>query len=79
MSHATSSVPAGVVLDWTRGRISPQPEPCVFGDGPALCRSPVRNAPCHKRCAEAWITAHARDADHLAALIRDHTPRGGAR
>jgi hypothetical protein len=79
MPHATSVLSGGVVLDWTHGRIGP-PEPCVFGDGPAICRSPVRDVPCHKRCAEAWITTHARDASHLARLIREHTPRaGGAR
>jgi hypothetical protein len=79
MSHATSVPPGGVVLDWTHGRTGAA-EPCVFGDGPAICRSPVKELPCHKRCAEAWITAHARDASDLARLIRERTPRaGGAR
>lgn len=78
MSNATSSTGGGVVLDWTRGRIGP-PEPCVFGDGPALCRSPARDVPCHKRCAEAWITAHALDADDLVRLIRAHTPKAARR
>ncbi len=77
MSNATSVAPGGVVLDWTAGRTGP-PEPCVFGDGPAICRSPVRDVPCHKRCAEEWITARARDAADLARLIREHTPRKAA-
>jgi hypothetical protein len=78
MSHATSPVPGGVVLDWTRTRTGP-PEPCVFGDGPTVCRSPVKDVPCHKGCAEAWITTHAADAADRARLIRACTPRGGAR
>ncbi len=41
MSNATSVAPGGVVLDWTAGRTGP-PEPCVFGDGPAICRSLAR-------------------------------------
>ena len=45
----------------------------------ALCRSPARDVPCHKSCAETWITTHARDAAHLARLIAGHTPNGGAR
>lgn len=68
-----------VVLDWRRARTGP-PAPCVFGDGLTICRSPVKDVPCHKGCAEAWITAHARDAAELARLIRTHTPyprRGG--
>jgi hypothetical protein len=67
-----------VVLDWRHGTTGP-PEPCVFGDGPAICRSPVQNVPCHKRCAETWITDHARDAAHLARLIREHTPKAARR
>jgi len=76
MSHATSVLPGGVVLDWTRARTGP-PEPCVFGDGPTVCRSPVKDVPCHKGCAEAWITDHARDAAHLRQLTQAHTPRAG--
>jgi hypothetical protein len=78
MSNATSVLPGGVVLDWTRARTG-APEPCVFGDGPTICRSPVKDVPCHKGCAEAWITTHARDAAHQRQLIASHTPRGGAR
>ena len=78
MSNATSIVPGGVVLDWTRARTGP-PGPCVFGDGLTICRSPVLDVPCHKGCAEAWITTHAADAADRARLIRAHTSRGGAR
>ena len=78
MSHATSGLPGGVVLDWRRGRIGPL-APCVLCGRPALCRSPVKDVPCHKHCAETWITQHARDAGHLAQLIAAHTPRGGGR
>jgi hypothetical protein len=76
MSHATSTSSGGVVLDWRHALTGP-PEPCVFGDGPALCRSPVRNVPCHKRCAETWIEAHAATPADLARLIREHTPAEG--
>ncbi len=80
MSHATSGMPARVVLDWRHGTIHPL-APCVLCGNPAACRSPVKDVPCHKGCAEAWISAHARDAAHLAALVAAHTPRprkGGA-
>jgi len=78
MCHSTPAVPRGVVLDWTQGRTGP-PEPCVFGDGLTVCRSPIKDVPCHKGCAEAWITTHAADAADRARLIRAYTPRGGAR
>ena len=45
----------------------------------AVCRSPVKDVPCHKHCAEAWITQHARDAGHLAQLIAAYTPARGVR
>ena len=73
MSHATSGLPGGVVLDWRRGRVGPL-GPCVLCGRPALCRSPVKDVPCHKGCAEAWIATHARDTTHLIALIRAYTP-----
>ena len=76
MSNATSVTPGPVVLDWRKGQIGDL-SPCVLCGKPALCRSPAKDVPCHKGCAEAWITAHARDAGHLARLIRDHTPSGG--
>ena len=76
MSHVSSGMPARPVLDWRHGSIGPL-EPCVLCGTPALCRSPVKDVPCHKGCAETWIASHARDAGHLARLIRDCTPRGG--
>jgi hypothetical protein len=78
MSHATSVVPSPVILDWTHAAIGPLAR-CVCCGKPALCRSPVKDVPCHKHCAETWITQHARDAGHLAQLIAAHTPRGGGR
>jgi hypothetical protein len=72
MSNATSTVPGGVVLDW-RGQVGPL-GPCVLCGLPALCRSPVKDVPCHKGCAETWITTHARDTSHRTALIRAYTP-----
>lgn len=78
MSHATSDVPAGVVLDWRHATIGDL-SPCVLCGTPALCRSPARDMPCHKGCAETWITTHARDAADRYRLIRAHTPNGGAR
>ena len=58
MSHATSVVPGPVILDWRHAAIGPL-APCVCCGKPALCRSPVRDVPCHKHCAETWITGHA--------------------
>jgi hypothetical protein len=79
MPNATSVLPGGVVLDWTRGRIGPL-APCVLCGTGALCRSPVKDVPCHKGCAEAWITTHAADAASRARLIAAYTPgRGGRR
>jgi hypothetical protein len=76
MSHATSAPAGGVVLDWRHAATGP-PAPCVFGDGPTVCRSPVKDLPCHKGCAEAWINSHATGPAHLAELVRTHTPRKG--
>ena len=78
MSHATIVTAGPVILDWTRAATGPL-APCVCCGKPALCRSPVKDVPCHKHCAETWITQHARDAGHLAQLIAAHTPRGGGR
>jgi hypothetical protein len=77
MPNSTPAVPGGVVLDWTHIRTGPA-EPCVFGGGLTVCRSPVKDVPCHKGCAEAWITTHAADAAERARLIRAYTPKGGA-
>jgi hypothetical protein len=70
--------PFVVALDWRAGRIGPL-EPCVLCGTPALCRSPAKDAPCHKRCAEAWIASHARDTAELASLTREATPRSRGR
>ena len=80
MPNATSTMPGGVVLDWRHGQVGP-PAPCVLCDRPALCRSPVKDVPCHKSCAETWITVHARDAADAARLTQAYTPcapKGGA-
>ena len=77
MPNATSAIPARVVLDWRRGTIGPL-APCVLCGTPALCRSPVKDVPCHKGCAEAWITGHARGPADLARLVRTCTPGQGA-
>ncbi len=77
MSNATSGMPARPVsLDWRHGTIGPL-EPCVLCHRPAICRSPVKNVPCHKGCAESWIAAHARSAADRARLIRACTPGRG--
>ena len=78
MSNATSIAPGGVVLDWRHARTG-SPEQCVFGDGLTICRSPVKDVPCHKACAETWITRHAANPADRARLIRAYTPAGGAR
>ncbi len=77
MSDPTFPAPGRVVLDWRRGQIGPL-APCVICGRLAICRSPGKNAPCHKRCAETWITTHASPRDQRR-LIRANTPRGGAR
>ena len=52
----------------------------VFCVNPAICRSPVKDVPCHKGCAETWIATHARDERDRARLIRLYTPgKCGAR
>jgi hypothetical protein len=76
MSHAISGMPPRVVLNWRHGTIGPL-APCVLCGTLALNRSPVKDVPCHKGCAEAWITAHAQSASDLARLIRLHTPSRG--
>jgi hypothetical protein len=38
---------------------------------------PAKGVPCHKACAETWITTHARNASDLARLIRLNTPGWG--
>ena len=78
MSHATSAAPARVVLDRRRGSIGLL-APCVLCGQVTVCRSPVKDVPCHKGCAETWITTHARDASDLARLIRRYTPGRGER
>ena len=77
MLNATSGMPARpVVLDWRHGRIGPL-APCVLCGRVTVCRSPVKDVPCHKACAETWITGHARDASDLTRLIRAYTPARG--
>jgi hypothetical protein len=80
MSHATSGMPARpVVLDWRHGSIGDL-APCVLCGTPTVCRSPVTGVPCHKACAEIWITTYAVSAADRARLIRRYTPgRGGPR
>ena len=74
MSNSTAHLPGGVVLDWRHAATGP-PAPCVFGDGLTICRSPVKDVPCHKGCAEAWITTHAASPADLARLVQACTPR----
>jgi hypothetical protein len=77
MSHATSTLPGSpVVLDWRHANIGP-PGPCVLCRGLTCCRSPVKDLPCHKSCAETWIAAHATTDADRAQLIAAYTPRKG--
>ena len=79
MSNATSPRPGRVVLDWRHARIGP-PAPCVLCGQPAICRSPGKGAPCHKGCAEAWITVRASDpADPRPAHRPAHSQPGAVR
>lgn len=73
MSHATSGTPGRVVLDW-RNATASEPAPCVLCGRPALCRSPATGVPCHKTCAETWITDRARTPADRARLIARYTP-----
>ena len=59
-----------------RSQIGPL-APCVLCRTPTVCRSPVKDVPCHKDCAETWITSHSRDAGHRTQLIRAYTPGRG--
>jgi hypothetical protein len=76
MSHATSALAGGVALDWRHAATGP-PAPCVLCGGLTACRSPVKGVPCHKMCAEAWITVHATSPAHRARLTAAHTPQKG--
>ncbi len=76
MSHVTSAMPARVVLDWRRAITGPL-EPCVLCGVRTVCRSPATGVPCHKGCAETWITAYARSATGRARLICRYTPGRG--
>jgi hypothetical protein len=77
MSHATSTTPGGpVVLDGRHAHTGP-PAPCVLCEALTTCRSPVKDVPCHKACAEAWITIHATGPADRARLAAAHTPRKG--
>ena len=77
MSHVTSGMPARpVVLDWRHGTIG-ELAPCVLCGIPTVCRSPVKDVPCHKDCAETWITRHAASPADRARLIRRYTPGRG--
>jgi hypothetical protein len=78
MNHAISPPPGAVVLDWRHAQVGEIPEPCAVCGQPALCRSPRTGRPCHKRCAENWITGHAADPAQRAELIRAFTPRDRA-
>jgi hypothetical protein len=76
MFHATSTIPGGVVLDWRHAEVGP-PAPCVLCEGLTMCRSPVKDLPCHKACAEAWITVHATSPAQRARLVAAYTPGKG--
>ena len=76
MLNATSVAAARVVLDWRHATIGPL-APCVLCGTRTVCRSPVKDVPCHKACAETWITRHARTPADLTRLIRAHTPGRG--
>ena len=77
MSHATSTTTGSpVVLDWRHAQTGP-PAPCVLCEGLTCCRSPAQGVPCHKGCAETWITTHATSPAHRARLTAVYTPRMG--
>ena len=77
MACPTLPAPPGrVVLDWRHARIGPL-APCVLCGRPALCRSPAKDVPCHKGCAEAWITAHARQRGRPGPAHPPPTPPPG--
>ena len=55
-----------ITLDWRHATIGPL-APCVLCGKPALLRSPDKKVPCHKMCAEKWLTAHSSDQPRLTA------------
>lgn len=42
-------------LDWRKGRILGQPQPCLLCGRPTILLDPYDERPCHKGCAEAAI------------------------
>jgi hypothetical protein len=56
-----------IILDWRHARIGP-PDPCVLCGRPALLRSPGKQVPCHKTCAENWHAAHPSHSPQQARL-----------
>jgi hypothetical protein len=42
-------------LDWRKGRILDQPQPCLLCSKKTLLIEPYDGRPCHKSCAEAAI------------------------
>jgi hypothetical protein len=75
--HTPALPPPGepVVLDWRHtGRVSTTSRPCVICQQPTLLISP-RGKPCHKSCAERWITEHrpalARSITRLQTTLDD--------
>lgn len=48
------------LLDWRHAKVA-DPAPCVLCQKPALLRSPDKGVPCHKTCAERWVSLHQTD------------------
>ena len=46
---------AAPCLDWRKGRILDQPQPCTLCGNKTLLIEPYDDRPCHKSCAEAAI------------------------
>ena len=55
-----------ITLDWRHATIGPL-APCVLCGKPSLLRSPDKQVPCHKTCAEHWLANHPSQQAQLTA------------
>lgn len=58
----------GVHLDWSMATVGDL-QPCVLCKKPALLRSPDKQVPCHKVCAEKWT--EQRQKERVAERARE--------
>ena len=76
MSHATSGMPARVVLDWRHGTIGPL-APCVLCGTPASAGPRSRTCPATRAAPRPGSPPTPAAPADLARLIRRYTPGRG--